>query len=161
VPGPDLEGNPRRVVIDGEGVWAGTEQGALFGVEERTPEWTEAQGRLMDALDAANRKFGRRAVAFAAMGPPSALRKTRDGSAGAPRWETRRERMSPRYTKRWDQIVTVSACPRGPRPYTAPLRPIPAEQAYPPATQGVRTYSLSVFRNGRPCLSASGPPNTC
>ncbi len=94
-------------VVLGELRPAGTEQGALFGADERTPEWTAAQGRLMDALDACNRKFGRRAVAFAAMGPPSALQKTRDGSAEAPRWETRRERMSPRYTTRWDEIAVV------------------------------------------------------
>ncbi|PAP77078.1 Y-family DNA polymerase [Rubrivirga marina] len=87
----------------------GTEQGALFGADERTPEWTAAQGRLMDAVDACNRRFGRRAVAFAAMGPLSALRKARDGAAGAPQWEMRRERMSPRYTTRWGEIAAVRA----------------------------------------------------
>ncbi|PAP76338.1 Y-family DNA polymerase [Rubrivirga marina] len=109
----DERGRPYRYrkagVVLGELRPAGTEQRALFDSDERTPEWTAAQGRLMDALDACNRKFGRRAVAFAAMGPPSALRKARDGSDGAPRWEMRRERMSPRYTTRWDEIAAVGA----------------------------------------------------
>ena len=90
---------------------AGTEQGAMFdeGCEpyERDPEWAEGQARLMETVDALNRRFGKRAVAFAAMGTPSALQKTRDGSEGAPKWEMRRQRMSPRYTTRWDEIATV------------------------------------------------------
>ena len=113
----DERGRPYRYrkagVVLGELRPAGTEQGALFGAEDgapkRTPEWTAAQGRLMDALDACNRRFGKRAVAFGSMGPPSALRKTRDGSAEAPRWEMRRERMSPRYTTRWAEICLVRA----------------------------------------------------
>ncbi|PAP75089.1 Y-family DNA polymerase [Rubrivirga marina] len=111
--GTDDRGRPYRYrkagVVLGELRPAGTEQGALFHADERTPEWTAAQGRLMDAVDACNRRFGKRAVAFATMGPPNALRKTRDGSTGAPRWEMRRERMSPRYTTRWDEIAVVGA----------------------------------------------------
>ena len=61
----------------------------------------------MEALDAANRKFGKRAVVVvASMGCPSTLR-GRGTDAEAPAWEMRRERMSPRYTTRWDELVAV------------------------------------------------------
>lgn len=107
------DGRPFRYrkagVVLGELRTAGTEQGALFGAEGRTPEWAAAQGRLMDALDACNQRFGKRAVAFAAMGPPLALRKARDGSEGAPRWEMRRQSMSPRYTTRWGELPIAIA----------------------------------------------------
>ncbi|MAQ92913.1 MAG: hypothetical protein CMM84_05220 [Rhodothermaceae bacterium] len=43
------------------------------------------------------------------MGAPLTPMKTRDGSAGAPRWEMRRQRMSPRYTTRWGELVVVAA----------------------------------------------------
>ncbi len=89
----------------------GAERAALFdedgGVAERCPAWAEGQARLMETVDALNRRFGKRAVAFASVGPPSALEKARDGSEGAPKWEMRRQRMSPRYTTRWDEIATV------------------------------------------------------
>ena len=88
---------------------AGTEQRSLFGGPERAPEWTANQARLMEAIDAANRKYGKRSVTFGSMGTPAALRMTRDGSDGAPRWEMRREQMSPRYTTRWDEIARVLA----------------------------------------------------
>ena len=63
----------------------------------------------METVDQLNRRFGKRAVAFGSMGPPSALAKARDGSDGAPRWEMRRQHMSPRYTTRWDEIAVVRA----------------------------------------------------
>ena len=85
----------------------GTEQGTLFGGPARCPEWTASQARLMKAVDAANRKFGKQAVTFGSMGPPVSLLKARDGSDEAPRWEMRRERMSPRYTSRWGELVVV------------------------------------------------------
>ena len=88
----------------------GTEQRGLFPIGAvRSSADRVRQAALMEALDAANRRFGKRAVAFAAMGSPEALRKTRDGSAEAPRWEMRRERMSPRYTTRWDELPVVRA----------------------------------------------------
>ncbi len=38
---------------------------------------------------------------------PSVSRKTHDGTGGAPRWEMRREHMSPRYTTRLDEVAVV------------------------------------------------------
>ena len=90
---------------------AGTEQAAMFNdddaVAERCPKWTARQAQLMETVDTINRRFGKRSVAFGSMGPLSALAKARDGSAGAPRWEMRRQWMSPRYTTRWDEIAVV------------------------------------------------------
>jgi DNA polymerase V len=86
----------------------GEEQRGLFAPEAVLSEADrQRQAALMEALDAANRRFGKRAVVVASQGCPATLRKTRDGSAGAPGWEMRRERMSPRYTTRWDELVTV------------------------------------------------------
>lgn len=85
---------------------AGTEQRPLFdaGPEVATPE----RLALMRALDSANQRFGKRAVVFGSMGAPETLRRTREAS-GAPGWEMRRQRMSPRYTTRWDELLTVRA----------------------------------------------------
>ena len=89
---------------------AGTEQRGLFPIHEvRTASDRERQARLMEALDALNGRFGKRAVVVASQGCPATLRKTRDGSPEAPGWEMRRERMSPRYTTRWDEVAVVRA----------------------------------------------------
>jgi DNA polymerase V len=85
---------------------AGTEQTALFA-PVADPERLAAQARLMATVDRLNRRFGRRTVGFASMGPLTALRRTRDGTDGAPRWEMRREQMSPRYTTRWEDLASV------------------------------------------------------
>ena len=69
----------------------------------------DRQARLMASVDALNARFGGRTVVFGSMGPPSALRKTRDGSAGAPRWEMRREHMTARYTTRWNELAVANA----------------------------------------------------
>ncbi|MGB3541646.1 Y-family DNA polymerase [Rubrivirga sp.] len=93
---------------------AGTEQRSLFGgpslraIEDvQTTADRVRRAALMEALDAANRKFGKRAVVVSSQGRPSTLRRTRDTS-GAPAWEMRRERMSPRYTTRWDELAVVT-----------------------------------------------------
>ena len=86
---------------------AGTEQRALFAIEDGDTEADrQRRAALMAALDAANRKYGKRAVVVASQGCPSTLSRTRAAS-GAPAWEMRRERMSPRYTTRWDELVVV------------------------------------------------------
>ena len=86
----------------------GTEQRGLFPIARvASAADRQRQRALMEALDAANRRFGKRAGVVAAQGCPSILRRTRDGSPEAPGWEMRRERMSPRYTTRWDELVTV------------------------------------------------------
>ena len=110
--GADTRGRPYRYrkagVMLAEIRLEGTEQRGLFPVgEERTAADRQRQRALMEALDAANRKFGKRAVVVAAQGCPSTLRRTRDGSPEAPGWEMRRERMSPRYTTRWEEIAVV------------------------------------------------------
>ena len=58
-----------------------------------------ARASLMSAVDALNRRFGRGAVGVA-----SALR-----SGGAAHYDSRRERMSPRYTTRLDEIPLARA----------------------------------------------------
>ena len=86
---------------------AGTEQRGLFAIgDARTSADRVRQAALMEALDAANRKYGKRAVVVASQGCPSTLSRTRAAS-GAPAWEMRRERMSPRYTTRWDELAVV------------------------------------------------------
>ena len=62
----------------------------------------------MEAVDRLNARFGTRAVTFAAMGAPSTLKRTREAE-GAPAWEMRRQRMSPRYTTRLDELAVAVA----------------------------------------------------
>ncbi len=81
-------------------------QTALF-TPETLPEAQAAQEQLMATVDALNRRFGKRAVMFGSMGVPTVLRKTRDGTGEAPRWEMRREHMTPRYTTRWEELAVV------------------------------------------------------
>ena len=86
---------------------AGTEQRGLFAVTDGdTGPDRQRRAALMAALDRANGRYGKRAVVVASQGCPSTLGRTRAAS-GAPAWEMRRERMSPRYTTRWDELVTV------------------------------------------------------
>lgn len=54
------------------------------------------RGRAMAVLDASNRKYGRGSLAYAAQGIE-------------PKWSMRRERLSPAYTTRWDQLLVVRA----------------------------------------------------
>ena len=86
----------------------GTEQRGLFRITDGdTAADRQRRQALMEALDAANRKFGKRAVVVASQGCPSSLSRARDGSPEAPAWEMRRERMSPRYTTRWEEVAVV------------------------------------------------------
>ena len=86
----------------------GTEQRGLFAITDGDTRADRVRrAALMEALDAANRKYGKRAVVVASQGCPSTLSRTRDGSPEAPSWEMRRERMSPRYTTRWDELARV------------------------------------------------------
>ncbi|HIG73765.1 MAG TPA: Y-family DNA polymerase [Bacteroidetes bacterium] len=88
---------------------AGTEQQALLPIgRQQSGADRERQAALMEALDAANERFGKRAVVFGSMGAPEMLRRTREES-GAPGWEMRRQRMSPRYTTRWGELMVVRA----------------------------------------------------
>ena len=110
----DRSGRPYRYrkagVVLSEIRPAGTEQRALFPIDAPSTAADRArQQALMAALDAANRKYGKRSVVVASQGCPSSLRKARDGTEGAPAWEMRRERMSPCYTTRWDEIASVTA----------------------------------------------------
>lgn len=75
--------------------------------EQAAEQAAEEQARLMAAVDALHQRLGRRAVVFGSMGSPLALRKARDGGDGEPRWEMRRQRMTPRYTTRWDELAFV------------------------------------------------------
>lgn len=61
------------------------------------PEPDEGRARLMTAMDALNRRFGRGTVALASAGVAAAPR----------RWAMKQERRTPRYTTRWDELLTV------------------------------------------------------
>ena len=123
--GHDGRGRPYRYrkagVVLSEVRPAGTEQHALFpgpppGQAPGLPPGrrpvaggdTSAdrarRAALMAAVDAANRRYGARSVVVASQGGPATLRRARDGSGEGPAWEMRRERMSPRYTTRWDEL---------------------------------------------------------
>lgn len=85
---------------------AAATQAHLF--EQPDEGWTAGQARLMEAVDLLNRRFGPRAVVFAAMGAPKPLEAVAAGTGG-PAWGMRRERMSPRYTTRWNELVEARA----------------------------------------------------
>lgn len=69
-------------------------QGDLFsGVDPRSQ-------RLMEALDIANRRFGRGAVGFAA-----SAKRQQDGRPKQPPWAMNQKSLSPAYTTRWDQLL--------------------------------------------------------
>ena len=55
----------------------------------------EKDKKLMSALDAVNKRFGRGAVRFAA-----------EGEADAP-WQAKHLRKSPKYTSAWDELPIV------------------------------------------------------
>ncbi|HGM5526054.1 TPA: Y-family DNA polymerase [Stenotrophomonas maltophilia] len=58
--------------------------------------------KMMDVLDAANRKFGRGAVTFA-----SAAKIRRGSELAVPVWAMNQKHLSPAYTTRWDQLLKV------------------------------------------------------
>ena len=60
----------------------------------------ERSGRIMAALDACNRRWGRGSVVPAAAGTPSKRA-----------WATKFEMRSPRYTTRMDELPAVRAAP--------------------------------------------------
>lgn len=79
---------------------AGQSQGelALFDEPAEVEREVRANGRLMSAMDTLNRRFGRGAIGVASAMEPPAPR----------RYESRRERMTPRYTSRIEEIPVVS-----------------------------------------------------
>ncbi len=72
-------------------------QESLFGRRRCRDE------RLMDAVDQINRRYGARSVGLAAAGLPGA-----DGPLGRS-WSMTRQRRSPRYTTRWDELPVATA----------------------------------------------------
>jgi DNA polymerase V len=81
---------------------AGETQGELdllAAEPEASPQSEPGRASLMSAVDALNRRYGRGAVGVA-----SALR-----SGGAASYDSRRKRMSPRYTTRLDEIPLARA----------------------------------------------------
>lgn len=79
---------------------AGQSQGelALFDEPAEVERELRANGRLMSAMDTLNRRFGRGAIGVASALEPAAPR----------RYESRRERMSPRYTSRIEEVPLVA-----------------------------------------------------
>ena len=102
----DRAGRPFRYRKAGVTLWdlapAAPEQGHLF--RPPAPE----QDRLHEALDALNRRFGRRTVFFAAMGTtPRSASPAGLAAAPDPAWAMRRALCSPRYTTHWNELVAV------------------------------------------------------
>ena len=100
----DRRGRAYRYRKAGVTVWdlvpESPEQGHLF----QAPD--PAQAKLYEAIDGLNRRFGKRTVFVGSMGVPSpAASGTETGQA----WAMKRERMSPRYTTRWDELVVAFA----------------------------------------------------
>ena len=62
---------------------------------------------LLAAMDLVQARFGRHAVAVAAQGRPAELARMEAGLDGAPAWAMHRDRLSPRYTTRWDDLPGV------------------------------------------------------
>jgi len=66
----------------------------LFGEIDLEKHYQQA--RFMAVTDAINRIFGRGTLVFAVQGLKSKSN-----------WHMRQERLSPRYTSRWDEILTI------------------------------------------------------
>ena len=62
------------------------------------PELDASRGRLMTAMDGLNRRFGKGTVTLATAGLASAPKQ----------WAMKQERRTPRYTTRWDELLTRS-----------------------------------------------------
>ncbi|WP_461210332.1 Y-family DNA polymerase [Desulfocurvus sp. DL9XJH121] len=76
-------------------ILAGIENGPVRSLSLLDAPGQDPRGEaLMQAVDAANRRFGRDAVAFAGAG------------LGRP-WRMRQSRASPRYTTCWDELVSI------------------------------------------------------
>jgi DNA polymerase V len=63
---------------------------------------------LMMLLDKVNARFGKYAIVPASMGVPDKLRGVEAGSKNASEWGMRREKMSPRYTTEWNNLLKVA-----------------------------------------------------
>ncbi|MDX1440362.1 MAG: DUF4113 domain-containing protein, partial [Rubricoccaceae bacterium] len=81
--------------------------GTLF--EPVDPQHYRAEQRVLDAVDFINRKFGRQAVSFAAMGPPikTDAEATQTPSGQARRWLMQSDMRSNRYTTRWNELISA------------------------------------------------------
>ena len=103
----DRAGRPFRYRKAGVTLWdlvpAAPEQTHLF--RPPAPE----QDALHTALDALNRRYGRRTVFFAAMGTAPRTASARSAAAPEPAWAMQRAYASPRYTTRWADLATAAA----------------------------------------------------
>jgi DNA polymerase V len=70
---------------------------ALFDAPAEIEREQRASDRLMSALDTVNRRFGKGSIGVASAVEPIAPRS----------YESRRERMSPRFTSRLEEIPVV------------------------------------------------------
>ena len=57
----------------------------------------EGRGRLMLAMDTLNKRFGRGTLSLATAGVTSTPKQ----------WAMKQERRTPRYTTRWDELLTI------------------------------------------------------
>ena len=103
----DRRGWPYRYRKAGVTVWdlapESPEQGHLF----QAPD--PAQAKLYEAMDKLNRRFGKRTVFVGSMGVPSPAASGAATTESGQAWAMKRERMSPRYTTRWDELAVVLA----------------------------------------------------
>lgn len=74
----------------------------LFSQPQET-DGSRERGKLMEAMDTLNKRFGRGAVRI---GSASSKNANESGTAG---WSVKSERRSPRYTTRWDEMP-VATC---------------------------------------------------
>ena len=74
-------------------------QGELDFDAEAEPAQSGPQGRLMQAFDHLNDRFGRGTVHLGSTG----------ASDGPRRWAMRQERLSPQYTTRWSDLPWARA----------------------------------------------------
>lgn len=79
--------------------------GTLFNPID--PEQYQSDQHVMTVVDFINKKFGRQAISFAAMGPPSQTdaEATRKPSGKPRQWLMQSELRSNRYTTRWDELI--------------------------------------------------------
>jgi DNA polymerase V len=63
--------------------------------------------QIMRALDMINRRFGKYSLVLASMGTPDKLKRVDKGDKKGVEWGMRREKMSPRYTTKWDEVLKV------------------------------------------------------
>ena len=77
-------------------------QNDLFGERVNTD-----RKELLKCIDRLNNRYGKRSIVLASMGTPDQLLGIESGSKKQVKWGMRRDRMSPRYTTSWRDVIKV------------------------------------------------------